>query len=82
VTELVPRGRHLERALAMAAGIAAYPQDALLADRRALLDGQGRPLAEGLEIERRLGRETLPAALRGAERFRAGEGRGGAGAGV
>jgi IS4 transposase len=36
------------------------------------------PLEAGLELERRLGRETLAVAARGAARFAAGEGRHGA----
>ncbi len=41
--------------------------------------GSGMPLAEGLALEHRLGRETLEVAVRGAARFAAGEGRHGAG---
>jgi enoyl-CoA hydratase len=51
----------------------------MLSDRRAALEGAGLPLAEGLELERRLGREVLEVAARGAARFAAGEGRGGRG---
>jgi len=51
----------------------------MLSDRRAALEGAGRPLAEGLELEHRLGREVLEVAARGAARFAAGEGRGGRG---
>jgi enoyl-CoA hydratase len=51
----------------------------MLADRRAAIEGAGLPLAEGLELERRLGRETLEVAVRGAARFAGGEGRGGTG---
>jgi IS4 transposase len=36
------------------------------------------PFAAGLELEHRLGRETLAVAARGAARFAAGEGRHGA----
>ena len=38
----------------------------MLSDRRALLDGLGLPLDDGLALEARLGREVLDAALRGA----------------
>ena len=51
----------------------------MLADRRAAIEGFGLPLAEGLELEHRLGRETLEVAVRGAARFAAGEGRHGEG---
>jgi enoyl-CoA hydratase len=78
-TEVVASGAHLERALQLAEKLAAFPQETMLADRRAAIEGAGMPLAEGLELERRLGRETLGTAMRGAARFAAGEGRHGAG---
>jgi enoyl-CoA hydratase len=80
--EVVDRGRHVDRALALADGLAAFPQETLLSDRRAVLDGSGRPLAEGLALEAALGRDRMAAALGGAARFAAGEGRGGAGTGA
>jgi enoyl-CoA hydratase len=79
VNELVAPGAHLERALELAERIAAFPQETMLADRRAAIEGAGLPLAEGLALEARLGRETLAIALQGAARFAAGEGRHGAG---
>jgi enoyl-CoA hydratase len=79
VNEVVAPGAHLERALELAETIAAFPQETMLADRRAAIEGAGLPLAEGLALEHRLGRETLDVAVRGAARFAAGEGRGGAG---
>jgi enoyl-CoA hydratase len=82
VNEVVERGRHAERALALAEGLAGFPQETLLSDRRAALEGSGRPLAEGLAVEAALGRERIGAALAGAARFAGGEGRGGAGAGA
>ena len=82
VTEVVPSGGHLERALEIAEGLARFPQDTLLADRRSALAGLGLPLEEGLELEARNGMATLETAARGAARFAAGEGRGGAGTGV
>jgi len=80
VTEIVAPGGHLTRALELAERLAAFPQAAMLADRRAAIEGSGLPLAEGLALEHRLGRETLAEAMRGAARFAAGEGRHGAGA--
>lgn len=80
VTELTAPGAHLSRALALAERIASFPQETMLADRRAAIEGAGLPLAEGLGLEHRLGRETLEVAVRGAARFAAGEGRHGAGA--
>jgi enoyl-CoA hydratase len=82
VTEIVPDGRHLERALEYAEALAAFPQETMLADRRAALESLGLPLSEGLALEAESGLPTLEVALRGASRFAAGEGRGGAGAGV
>jgi enoyl-CoA hydratase len=82
VTEIVPDGRHLERALEMAEGLAAFPQDTMLADRRAAIEGLGLPLTEGLALEAESGAATLETAVRGAGRFAGGEGRGGAGAGI
>jgi enoyl-CoA hydratase len=77
VTEVVGEGRHLARALELAAQLAAFPQDTMLSDRRATLEGAGLPLADGLALEAELGREVLRTAAAGAGRFAAGEGRGG-----
>jgi enoyl-CoA hydratase len=44
VTEIVPPTTHVERALAMAQRLAAFPQDTMLSDRRAVLEGAGLPL--------------------------------------
>ena len=82
VTEVVPPGRHLERALEIAEALARFPQETMLADRSAALEGIGLPLAEGIRLEARAGLPTLETAVAGAARFAAGEGRGGAGAGV
>jgi enoyl-CoA hydratase len=69
VNEVVAPGRHVVRALEVAEAIAAHPQETMLSDRRALLDGEGLPLAEGLALEARLGRERLADAGAGAARF-------------
>jgi enoyl-CoA hydratase len=82
VNEVVPEGRHLERALELAEGLAGYPQTTLLSDRYAAIEGAGLPLAEGLAHEAELGRDSVETGLRGAERFAAGEGRGAEGAGI
>ena len=79
VNEVVPPGRHIERALELAERLAGYPQETMLSDRRATLEGAGVPLADGLALEHRIGREVLEVAARGAARFAGGEGRGGAG---
>jgi enoyl-CoA hydratase len=82
VTEVVENGRHLERALEIAEGLAGFPQDTMLADRAAALASFGHPLEAGLAIEAAAGLPTLQTALAGAARFAGGEGRGGAGSGV
>jgi enoyl-CoA hydratase len=82
VTEVVPAGAHLARALEMAEGLAAFPQETMLADRRAAIEGLGRPLADGLALEAQAGPRVFADAVAGAARFAGGEGRGGAGAGV
>jgi enoyl-CoA hydratase len=79
VNELVESGRHLERALELAERIAAFPQETMLADRRAAIEGFGLPLADGIALEHKLGRETLRVAVEGAQRFAGGAGRHGEG---
>jgi enoyl-CoA hydratase len=82
LTEIVPVGEHLARSLEMAEGLAAFPQETMLADRRAALEGFGLPLADGLALEAHAGPAIFAAAVAGAARFAGGEGRGGAGTGV
>ena len=82
LTELVAPGEHLERALELAEGLARFPQSTMLADRRAAIEGFGLPLSEALALEAAAGPEVFEDGNRGAERFAAGEGRGGEGAGV
>ncbi len=79
VTELTEPGRHLERSLELAERLATFPQETMLSDRRAAIEGSALPLDEGLALEHRLGREVLEVAVRGAARFAAGEGRRGDG---
>ncbi len=82
LTEIVPAGEHLARALAIAEALASFPQETMLADRRAAIEGFGLPLDEALALEANAGPEVFGAAIKGAARFAGGEGRGGAGAGV
>ena len=82
LTEIVPAGAHLERALALAEGLASFPQRTMLADRRAAIEGLGMTLAQGLALEAKAGPKVFEDGARGAARFAAGEGRGGAGAGA
>jgi enoyl-CoA hydratase len=79
VNEVVAPGEHLQRALELAERIAGFPQETMLADRRAAIEGFGLPLEEGIALEHRLGREVLEVAVRGAMRFASGEGRHGEG---
>ena len=82
VTEVVDAGRHLDRALEIAEGLAGFPQETMLSDRRAVYEGLGVTLAEGLRREARIGTASSPVGERGARRFAGGEGRGGAGTGI
>jgi enoyl-CoA hydratase len=82
VTEVVPASRHLDRALEIAEALARFPQETMLADRAAAIEGLGLSLEEGLALEARSGATTLQVAAHGAARFAAGEGRGGTGAGA
>jgi enoyl-CoA hydratase len=75
VNEVVTDGAALERAVELAAEIAALPWPTLLADRSAALQAQGIPLEEGLKREAQLGAETVDTGAMGAERFKSGEGR-------
>lgn len=75
VTEVVPAGQSLARALELAQAIAAFPQLCVRNDRRAVYEGLGRDLAEGLRIEARRGAEVLASgeAAAGARAFREGK---------
>ncbi len=82
LTEIVAEGMHLERAVELANNLARFPQRTMLADRRAAIEGLGMTLEQGLALEAQAGPEVYADALSGAQRFAAGEGRGGAGAGA
>ena len=82
LTEVVPDGEHLRRALDLANKLARFPQQTMLADRRAAIDGLGLSLQEGLRLESLAGPEVYADAVRGAARFAGGEGRGGHGTGA
>jgi enoyl-CoA hydratase len=79
VNEIVQKDKHVERALELAERLAAFPQQTMLADRRAMLEGSRLPWREALEFEYRQGRAVMDVAARGAARFAGGEGRHGAG---
>src|SRR6476659_2327757 len=82
VNEVVAADAHIDRALEMAEGLAEFPQETMLSDRRAALEGAGMTLAEGLAHEAELGAASVAVGVGGAARFAAGEGRGASGAGV
>ena len=66
VTEVVPAGRHLERALELAELLGSFPQEALLADRGLLIGDVNRWIAASLEADMRIRHEL--AAARAYER--------------
>ena len=82
LTEVVAPGKHLERALEIAEGLAGFPQETMLADRRSAIEGFGLPLEAGLAREAEIGGAVAATGVEGAARFASGEGRGGSGAGV
>jgi enoyl-CoA hydratase/carnithine racemase len=82
LNEIVSAGKHLERALEIAEGLARFPQTTMLSDRRAAIEGAGLTLADGLALEAEIGRASIATGVRGATRFAGGEGRGAQGAGV
>jgi enoyl-CoA hydratase len=75
VNEVVPPGKHVERALEWAERLAGFPQETMLADRRAMLEGARLPWREALQFEHEQGRAVLEVAARGAARFAGGAGR-------
>jgi enoyl-CoA hydratase len=79
VDRLVPPDQELATALDLAEQIARHPQPTVRSDRAAVYGGVGRPLEEGLEMEREIGLGVLGVAAEGAARFAAGEGRHGEG---
>ena len=79
VNEVVAPGAHLDRALELAERIASFPQETMLADRQAAIEGFAQPLADGLALEKKLGNQVLEIAVKGAARFAGGEGRHGEG---
>lgn len=71
VNEVTPSGGCLERAMAMAAEIAALPQPAIRTDKEAAVRGYGQPLEQGLLIEARCFNRLLqtPEMAEGVRRF-------------
>jgi enoyl-CoA hydratase len=75
VDRVVPDGGALDAAIELADLIAQYPWACVLADRASLLEGLGRPFAEGLKLEAQRGESVLAEAAAGASRFTHGAGR-------
>lgn len=65
--------RHAAEALAIE--IARFPQGAVLADRRSIIESYGRPTREALRVEWANGMEATFEGTRGAARFAGGKGR-------
>jgi enoyl-CoA hydratase len=76
---VVGDGEALSTAVELGKTIAGFPQRTVRTDRAAVYDGLGQELAQGLKVEAWHGRRALETAEAGAERFAAGEGRGGEG---
>jgi len=79
VNRVVPRGTALTAARTWAAELAALPQECLRHDRQSVLDQHGLPEDAAMLRELEHGRRSLAQADDGVRRFRAGEGRHGAG---
>ncbi len=72
---VVPPGQAREAALELARQLAAFPQATMRADRESAQSQWDLPLGEALLQEWQRGRERIPDALAGAQRFAAGQGR-------
>lgn len=79
VNYLTPKGQHLQKALEIAHLLTNFPQLCMQNDRKAVYQGLGKSLEEGLKIEAHLGYETVLSGetMRGAQAFAYGQGRGG-----
>lgn len=76
--KIAPPGQTREVAEAMAREIARFPQDAVLADRRSIIETRGLSVRDGLKVEWANGVDAIRnQGLRGAGRFRDGKGRSG-----
>lgn len=77
VNRVVPKGKAREEAEKLAVQLAEFPQVCMRNDRLAVYRGIGLTFEEGLELEYRLGMETLASGepVKGAARFTRGEGK-------
>lgn len=78
INRVVPEGEAVEEALEVAETIAGYPSEALIADRKATLDGVGRSLELGLAMEAETGgmfadKETRKRTIERLDAFAEGE---------
>ncbi|MBA3531225.1 MAG: crotonase/enoyl-CoA hydratase family protein [Ardenticatenales bacterium] len=79
INRIVPQGKSLDQALALAQQIALFPQVCVRQDRLAVYQGLGQTLQEGLRLEAWRGQITLESGepQAGARAFQSGRGRGG-----
>ncbi len=76
--KVVPDGTAVEAALEMAHEICRFPEEAMLADRRSIIENHGAPISEGLRREWANGLDSaINQGTAGAGRFAAGKGRSG-----
>ena len=76
--KVVPHGQARDAAEAMAHEIARFPQEAVRADRRSIIETYGKPVREALKIEWQNGLDAIrKEGTAGAGRFRDGAGRSG-----
>ncbi|MBO9410733.1 MULTISPECIES: crotonase/enoyl-CoA hydratase family protein [unclassified Ruegeria] len=76
--KIVPHGQARAAAEAMAHEIARFPQEAVRADRRSIIETRGMPVREALKVEWANGLDAIRReGTAGAGRFRDGAGRGG-----
>ena len=77
VNEVVSPGQSLNRAVELAQILAKFPQTCLRNDRQAVYGSLGKELTEGLQLEVKLGVETIKSGepLAGSREFTSGKGR-------
>lgn len=76
--KIVPEGKALDAALEMAHEIARFPSEAMLADRKSIIENHGATIRDGLRREWANGIDsTINQGTAGAARFAAGKGRSG-----
>ncbi len=80
VNRVVPPGEALDAAIEMGEAIGSFPQKTVRTDRKAVFEGLGESIQQGLAIESWYSTLALKTAREGAQRFASGEGRSGEGA--